>query len=223
VPNQPSIFEISVTNTDDPGINGKPVYVDLFPREGNLPLDVLESIGTGTINLDTYTTTFDNSGEGYPGGTYKIRAHIDVNNDGIFTTTTDNDFITIVEVTGSGGTVNVNMNGPWGTYFNVAVWNQNTPPLTIGKTIYFALVSVGDFWENYTYGKNDSLIPSGISSIDCWAPDGDYEFLAFIDMNGNMAGTGGPDSGDWVTSEIVNVVNGALPLLIWDATVWDPF
>jgi hypothetical protein len=38
-----------------------------------------------------------------------------------------------------------------------------------------------------------------------------------------MAGTGGPDSGDWVTSEIVNVVNGALPLLIWDATVWDPF
>ena len=131
----------------------------------------------------------------------------------------------MAEVTKSGGTVNVNMNEPWGTHFSVIVNNINPPA---SDTMYLALVAEGNYWGNYTYGENDFTPPSGFRGIDCWAPDGAYEFLAIIDTNDNMAVTGGPDSGDYVASETVNVVNGevnggSIPTFTWDPGPWTIF
>jgi hypothetical protein len=225
--NQPSIFEVSVTDTDHPIVDGKPVYVTIFPKDGNIPQDLLES-ETGTIVGSTATITLDNLGLSFPGGAYKIRAHIDVDNNGVLTSAVDSDYLAIIEVNGTGGIVNVDLNGPWGTYFSVIVNNVSTPPSTDDKNLYLALVKEGDYWGNYTYGENNFMPPLGFRGIDCWACDGTYEFLAFIDTNGNMATTGGPDSGDWVASDIVNVVNGepnggVFPTFTWISGTWTTF
>jgi hypothetical protein len=210
----------------DDTLDGRVVYATSFTGDGKVPDDTVEiksavlSNGSARLNMDNYDS-------GYPEGSYGILAHIDVNNDGILTAQSGSDYVALGEVTIGGGSVSTVINGPWGSYFAIIV-NSSPPAGAADKTMYLALVAQGDYWGNYAYGEADFPNSSGFRGIDCWAPDGDYEFLAFVDTNENMGVTGGPDTGDWVITESVNVVGGVpnggvMPTFTWTVDSWTVF
>ena len=221
---------VDVVDTIHPNINGSPVYVTIFTGGGKIPDDMFETVA-GEIEDVSATVIMDNLGAGYPDDTYGIMVHIDFNRDGKLTAQLNKDYVAVGEVTVSGGSVNVEINGPWGTYFSLILVNaDDVSPVTTGR-IYLTLVSEGDTWGNYAYGENDFDSPLWYKGIDSWAP-GDtytYDFLAFIDTNDNMANTfGRPDPGDWVASRSIDVSGGSVtdpPMGIWFMTIdsWSEF
>ncbi len=196
---------------NDASLDGKTVYVTSFIAGGKLPDDEIET-KSGTMSGDNALITLDNNGAGYENGTYGVRAHIDVTNDGVLTEGAGNDFIAIGEVSVSSAPASVTLNGPWGTFFSFAVFNSSPPNGTEGKSLYITVVSHGDYWGNYSYGENAATLPSGVISVNAWGPDGWYDLYACIDMNDNMAVTGAPDSGDYVASILdIEMTGGSFP------------
>jgi hypothetical protein len=208
---------VDVVNTINPSINGSKVHITTFTDGKNISNGMIETV-TKDFDGVSIEVNMDNLGAGYQDGTYGIMVNIDYGPpDGILTAEDDRDFVAVGEVTVSGGSASVEINGPWGTYFTTRVVSgtsstlndfMNNNPDTIDKTMYLTLVSAGETWGTYSYGElahtEPGYPPLGIIPIDCWAPDSTYELLAFIDMNDTKE----LDAGDWWASQVVNVVEG---------------
>ena len=190
---------VNVTYSDS-SLDGKNVYVKSFTDGGDIPDDVVET-QVGVLSGDSASIILDNNGAGYPDGTYEIRAHIDVNDNGL-SAEENIDYITLGKVTVNGASSDVTLSGPWGTYSGFSVYNSSPPTDTDGKTMYIIVVSQGNYWGNYSYAKNTFLLPGAVIGMDLWGPFGTYDLYACIDMNDNMDVTGAPDSGDYVYSHL---------------------
>jgi hypothetical protein len=193
---------VKVVNTTGESLDGDTIHVTSFAGDGDLPEDRIEVVD-GVIENGEATVVLGagDSGSGYDSGTYGIRAHIDKSNDGL-TAVGGADFITVDQVTVIGSDVSLTMDGPWGGYSSFAVFNFGAPPMNVtgSENLYLIVVSQGDFWGNYAYAEQSTLVTSGVISMDLWGPFGLYDFHAMIDMNGNFDSTGVPDAEDYTFS-----------------------
>jgi hypothetical protein len=209
---------VNVINSDF-GLNSSLVHVTLFKKGGNIPGDVIETkIGTlseRTLGGVSASVKLDNAGAGYEDGIYDIRAHIDFDTDGALSFRVRGaDYITLGDVIIGGSSVDVTLDGPWGTYFplNVEIYPPDDPE-RVGKNLYMILVSSSNTWGNYTYASESVTLPvTGEITVDGWGPFGFYSLHALIDMNGNFdLSSVGPDPGDYISSEIVSWLSGPFP------------
>ncbi len=200
-------------------LDGSPVYVTSFKKGGNIPQDVIET-QTGTLISGSTSVTLDNFGTGYDDGIYDVRAHIDFDRDGeLHLPVPSADYITLGDVIISGSSVDVTLDGPWGTYFPLKV-EVSAPSDTDGKFLHMILVLTGNTWGNYTFASKSIPLPvNGEITLDGWGPYGYYSFHAMIDMNGSFESTSvGPDTGDYISSAVVSWFSGIFPkqqLTLW--------
>jgi uncharacterized protein (DUF2141 family) len=185
--------------------DGTIVYVSSFAAGGDLPEDEIETV-SGEILGGTASVVLNKSGTGYTDGTYAIRVHIDVNGDGKLTDASGSDYIEIGEAVVSGGDTSLPVfDGPWSIYTPFFVFNNKPSTANGTEPLHMIVVSQGNTWGNYNYSHPGTSNPNptasnGTYSMDLWAPDGPYDFHALVDMDGDYATTGGPDSGDYVYS-----------------------
>ncbi len=204
-------------------IMGSPVFIKVFAGDPEIPRDEFEA-GTAQY-LDGESAPFtrsiilDNSGEGYPDGSYGIFVLIDTIRDRKVTAAIDGqmkDYVAVGAVNINGGPASVEINGPWGSYFTLIVENP-APPADVTGKLYLALVSQGGYWGDNTFGENEFASPGRYIGMDSWAPNGfAYDFLAFIDTdNDNMDIAGGPGPGDYYTSLAVDFTVGEIVSPVW--------
>jgi hypothetical protein len=193
-------------------LDGSSVYVTSFKKGGNIPQDVIET-QTGTLILGSTSVKLDNFGGGYDDGIYDIRAHIDFDRDGVLSLQIPGaDYITLGDVIISGSSVDVTLDGPWGTYFPLNV-EVSSPDDAAGKTLYLILVSSINTWGNYTYVSDSVILPvTDEITVNGWGPFSFYSLHALIDMNGNFNNPiMEPDPGDYISSEIISWFSGIFP------------
>ena len=203
-------------------VSGHTLYITSFPAGANiLKSDSSEVVNNGldgrieTIieyptGNDSITLTLDNGGNGYPSGSYAIRVHIDrdISNGGDFSRSIGADSVAFAQVNIAGGPAGVEINGPWGTYFQLICGHEIAPPSDVDntKSMYLSLVANGDSWGNYAYGEG-VVSPAIVSffGIDCWSSDTipntgvePYSLYACIDMNNDWDTDPYPNNGDYV-------------------------
>ena len=189
----------------------------------------IETVMIDPMGTNPLTVTLNNKGDGYDSGRYAIRAHIDRDptNGGEFNRSRDWDFVAFTEVTVTGEPASIDVNGPWGTYFQLTFSNDPTPPSGIDtKSIYLTVVNVGDGWGNYAYGEGVTRPATApYFGFDCWASDTapntsvePYSLYACIDMDDNWDTNPYPDNGDYVIEGEplkISVLRGAPEYPAW--------
>ena len=214
-------IEVTV-NFDEKIVNGAKIFVTSFPEGGSLVNDDtvnadddrIESVSV-PLDSNSVTVTLTNDVSGYDIGTYEIRAHVDIDGDGIFTPSPKQNYISLSRVSVTGPTNTVIVGEPWGTYTSIAVSNRadNRPGSVTGTEMMYLRVFGNDgSWGNYAYSRKDILAIAGAIGMDMWAPFGIYDFYAVIDMNNNFQALGVPDSGDFVfTNTGIEWTSGLFP------------
>jgi len=194
----------------EPSMYGRVVYITTYLSGGNIEDDAIETVQT-RLTDGMATVIMEN----YSSGDYDIRAHVDRDEDGVLTPGLasdglSRDFVAFTNVSVSGSSEQVTIDGPWGGYFYFPV-TVRTSSIIPGidpsdlshpfndKTVHLVVVEPGGSWDSYRYGRAavdpiSGYPPMGSRYPACWGVDGLYDVFSIIDMDGD----GDLSTGDYV-------------------------